>query len=116
MGMDDDIAAALPTAPPAAPARRAAAIDLALRRFDGEEEAPVRRPARHTFRYRFAGALVAATLVALVATPVARESMRQRPGVERSRAPPAVVANEPPQATKREPAADSVADEAEDAA
>ncbi|MEO7177803.1 MAG: tetratricopeptide repeat protein, partial [Allosphingosinicella sp.] len=110
-----DIAAALPTAPPPAPARRAAAIDLALRRFDGKTEAvPARAPVRRARHYRWVGALVAATLVALVAAPVARETMRQRPGAERSQPPAAVATNEPPPSAAPEPAADAVAGQATD--
>jgi hypothetical protein len=77
MAEDKDIALSLPKQPPAAPARREAAIDAALRRFDGADEAVVRptptRPAGGWSRINRPqlGALVAAGLVALIFAPVA---------------------------------------------
>jgi hypothetical protein len=89
---DDDISAALPRAPIPAPARRAQAIDAALRRFDGEAPAPV-RPAAATWRRPYVGALVAATLVAVIAGPLAWESLydptRPPPPAPRASNPPA---------------------------
>jgi hypothetical protein len=69
---DDDVAASLPRPPIPAPARRAAAISEALRRFDGGEARPARtgedrRPALWARPY--AGALAGAFLVALIGLP-----------------------------------------------
>ena len=81
MGSDDDIAAALPRPPLPAPARRAAAIEAAMRRFDGVDALPPepaaagrgpdaipwwRRPA-----LTYAGAFASIALVALIALPLA---------------------------------------------
>jgi hypothetical protein len=75
MATDDDLTALMPQPPPARPARREAAIELALRRFDGsgrQADLPTQRPAR-----RFEGlgrpqvvALVSVALVVLVSVPV----------------------------------------------
>ena len=87
MASDDDIAAFLPTPPQPAPGPRGIAIDAAMRRFDGREEAP-RAPARRasapsfwaTPRRGLAGALVAGLLVAIVGTPVAWRILRDYDG------------------------------------
>jgi len=81
MGSEDDIATSLPKAPIPAPARRAAAIEQAMRRFDAGGE-PLPAPAREPPPARsapwwtslgrpYAGALGAALLVALVGVPAA---------------------------------------------
>lgn len=99
---DDDISAALPRPPIPAPARRAAAMEAALRRFDGEAATPV-RPPRGLRRRPYVGVLIAATLVALVAVPLAWESVfdayRAPPpptAAREANPPPAVDAVEPP--------------------
>lgn len=79
MAGDRDLSSLLPDAPPPRPVRRTAAIETALRRFDGIPDAPVAAaapigPARPGWRQRFAGpqagALAAILLVALVGLPV----------------------------------------------
>jgi tetratricopeptide (TPR) repeat protein len=86
MGMEDDIAASLPQAPVPAPARRAAAIEQALQRFDAAgtpPPMPARRPGAAWsapwptwLGAPQAGALVAAALIAVVGVPVAWDSLR----------------------------------------
>lgn len=78
---DDPVALPLPQPPPPAPARREAAIGEALRRFDGDggagRAAPVRAaPGRGGFRPW--GALVAASLVAVIGLPVAWMSISEQ--------------------------------------
>lgn len=73
MSADRDLSALLPEAPPPRPARRDAAIEAALRRFDGEADAPPaaaphRRPA--LWRRPQIGVLIAASLVGVIALPV----------------------------------------------
>src|SRR4051812_21624894 len=106
MASDDDIAAFLPTPPQPAPAKRAAAIDAAMRRFDGVEDAPRAAPgrpgaARPPFwsvpRRGFAAAMLATFLVAIVGGPIAWNSMRERAqmgGVSPQAAPAAPPAAE----------------------
>jgi tetratricopeptide (TPR) repeat protein len=96
MRKDDDIAASLPRPPPAAPARREAAIAAALRRFDGEGPAVAAGAAGPgPWRWRvgrpYAGALAGAFLVALIALPLAWTSIpdRARDGGRGRRAEPA---------------------------
>lgn len=100
---DDDIAAALPRPPPPAPARREAAIAAAMRHFDGDEApARERRPAPAVlWRRPSFGALAGATLVALIALPLAWTSLDEQPYRDFGKAPPAR------QALSR-PAADAV--------
>lgn len=81
MGTEDDIAALLPTAPPPAPARRSAAIEQAMQRFDaagqerhraaGEPRRGRSAPWWSSLGQPYAGALAAAASLALVALPVA---------------------------------------------
>src|SRR5688500_17737371 len=81
MGGDDDIAAALPRPPLAAPARRDPAIAEALRRCDGGGALPsvsagTRHEAGSAFwwtrtRRAYAGAFASIALVALIALPIA---------------------------------------------
>lgn len=82
MDTDDDIAASLPEPPPPAPARRDAAIEAAMQRFDGKDEAahttaPRQRPTPWWTQLRSPqlGALVSAALVALVGVPAIWLSM-----------------------------------------
>jgi tetratricopeptide (TPR) repeat protein len=101
MGGDDDIAASLPRPPFPAPARREAAIEEALRRFDGGSARPPVSAGRQSgsrppgWRVRpYAAALAGALLVALVAVPAIWMSPGGRsvppgghgsPGTERAR-------------------------------
>jgi tetratricopeptide (TPR) repeat protein len=83
MGIEDDIAASLPTPPHPAPARRAAAIEQALRRFDGLEDAEQSAPGSQSARRRpmrlmtspYIGAFASFLLVALIGAPVLWNSM-----------------------------------------
>jgi len=118
MAADDDIAAALPQAPPPRPARRDSAIEAALRRFDGEGAAPLSpsrdRPDRAGW-IRIgrpqAGALVAAGLVAILALPFAWTSFQPGGGGSAGPAAPPV----PEAGAGNFAVADSAADEAEGA-
>lgn len=70
----DDLSLSLPDPPPPAPVRREAAINLALRRFDGVEEAtpPVKRrrpPGRPRLTRPYLGTALAVSLVVLIVTP-----------------------------------------------
>ena len=114
MVVEKDQSALLPNAPPPRPARREAAIEAALRKFDGAEEpAAVTEPRRSSWasghRPELAVAMAAA-LVVVVAIPVMRNQVptpegtatpiaQQRPRAvaEAPRAPPldAPVASEP---------------------
>lgn len=85
MAIDDPIA--LPKAPPPRPAARQAAIDAALRKFDGvEEAAPARsgRERRGLFGWASthrgpASALATAAIVAVVGLPIALATLRDSP-------------------------------------
>src|SRR6476661_7925880 len=87
MDRDEDIAAFLPTPPQPAPARRTAAIEAAMRRFDGDEApAPVTPPraarpasAWPTPRRAFAAAVLSAALIALIGGPIAWREMWRPP-------------------------------------
>ncbi|HEU0100452.1 MAG TPA: tetratricopeptide repeat protein [Allosphingosinicella sp.] len=88
---DDDIAAALPGPPFPAPARRRAAIEEALRRFDGGAAAPAAAPRRPAPWARpYAGALAGAFLVAVIGLPFVwtafddyeQDRARRRPAAE----------------------------------
>jgi tetratricopeptide (TPR) repeat protein len=125
MGSDDDIAASLPRPPLPAPARREAAIEEALRRFDGGgalPPAPTGRghpqrspPWRIWLDRPYAGALAGAFLVALIALPIAWMSLggpstdqgrHRSPGAVGEAAPgPAIAAADanPSPATGRPP-------------
>jgi hypothetical protein len=86
--MDDDLARSLPEPPPPRPARRDAAIEAALQRFDAGGEAPRVAPgprpatASPSWWTRIgrpqAGMLVTAALVAVIGVPVALTSIGQR--------------------------------------
>jgi len=113
VGQEGDDQLSLPVPPPPRPAARTAAIDAALRRFDGLEDQPAQPAPRpipwwSTIHRRPAGGLVAAALVAVIAIPVIQLSTRDphpesaietaQPGlaeVAPGIAPPATTANEP---------------------
>lgn len=74
MERDDDIAVSLPPAPPPAPAKREAAIEAALRQFDGDAPrtpATPTQPERRWLTRPQLGTLVAAALVAMIGAPIA---------------------------------------------
>ena len=83
MAVESDDPIALPKAPPPRPAARKAAIEAALRKFDGTEDAPP-EPARRPPLWagwagmdrRAAGALVTAALIAVVSIPVVLSTVR----------------------------------------
>ena len=92
MAIEDD-SISLPQPPPPRPAARKAAIDAALRRFDGiEDTAPAPAVGKPTQKWwvgmhrRPAGALVTAVAIAVVSVPVALITLRDQP---LSEAPPA---------------------------
>lgn len=98
MGSDDRIAASLPQPPLPAPARRTAAIEAALRRFDGEQATDAGGPRaraapwwRH-MDYRQVGALASIALVAVIALPLAWTSMDEGASLEQRAPPSASVA------------------------
>jgi len=71
---DPDLGNALPPPPPPAPARREAAIDAAMRRFDGRPAEPPARPAREAPFWRRQpqmGAFVTLGLMAVIGGPLA---------------------------------------------
>lgn len=78
MAGDDDLSALLPEPPPPRNARRDAAIEAAMLRFDGGEPAAVAapsRPARSTSRWSLIGrpqfgALLTAALVGVIVVPI----------------------------------------------
>jgi hypothetical protein len=93
VGVHSDDPIALPQAPPPRPAARRAAIEAALRKFDGAEDAP-QEPARKPALWagwagkdrRVAGALVTAALIAVVSIPLVLTTVRDN--VPPSVAPP----------------------------
>ena len=108
MAADDDIAPLLPTPPQPAPAKRIAAIEAAMRRFDGTEEPPHAAPRPATPprgarpmsgwpapRRAFAGAILSAALIALIGGPIAWQKMWQPPVAQNSRRPAAPAAAAP---------------------
>lgn len=83
MAGDEDLAHSLPAPPPPAPARREAAIEVALRRFDGSERAPAvaGRPGRGWQASRpQLGTLAGVSLALLVGVPLAVQTLNQRSG------------------------------------
>lgn len=92
---DDDIARLLPEPPPPRASRREAAIEAAMRRFDGEAAAPVVQPARAPVWTRISRTQVAAfaslALVAVVGIPLAL-TVLEREHAANQPAPAPVVA------------------------
>src|SRR5690349_7198975 len=93
MAEHDDIAASLPRPPPPSPARRDRAIEMAMRRFDGEEpagSAPAGKRAASGWWPRLTrpqvGAFITLVIVAAVGLPLAWQSWNQWPSV-----PPAQI-------------------------
>lgn len=83
MGQDGDLPVSLPSPPPPRPAARREAIDAALRRFDGIEEAPAKsrasRPGWVAMNRRPIGALAAAAVVAILGIPAIQIAIRDNP-------------------------------------
>ncbi len=114
MGEDDDIARSLPQPPPPRPDRRMAAIDAALRRFDGAGDAPrgagAARPASRPTRWWTSisgpqlGVLVSAALVLAIGVPAALISVGER-SVPPVRQTPQPVAEAPHKPIAAAPAA-----------
>ena len=107
MAIHSDDLVSLPGPPPPRPAARKAAIDAALRKFDGIEEIAGRsgagRPPTWATMYRRPlGALVTAALVAVISIPAIQVALRDDP--------PEVVteAGEPPVAQPVQNSADTV--------
>jgi hypothetical protein len=100
MVTDSDDMISLPGPPPPRPAARQAAIDAALRKFDGIGEASTERGVGErptwirwaTMDWRPAGALVTAALVAVISIPVIQDAMRdQSPSMVPQAGEPKVV-------------------------
>src|SRR5690349_20350772 len=114
MAGEEDRSTWLPKPPPPRPARREAAIDAALRKFDGEEAAaPVtERPERQpwTRRPQFAVA-ASALLLVIVGIPAALIGLRNSPRTVEQRSSPPAVRYEPaaPPAPALPPAAQTPA-------
>src|SRR4051812_4260541 len=104
MPADDDIARLLPEPPPPRAVRRDAAIEAAMRRFDGEAAAPVaaagpawQLPSWARMRRAQIGVFASIALVAVLGIPLALTSLQQRfpapsepvpvPGVAQKTAP-----------------------------
>ena len=92
MGQEGDDIFSLPAPPPPRPAARREAIQTALRKFDGIEDAPAERAARErpiswsTVYRRPAGAFATVALIAIISIPAIQIALRDRPAAE---APPA---------------------------
>jgi hypothetical protein len=98
---EKDQSAWLPEPPPPRPARRDAAIEAALRKFDGSDEpaaAPQRPRASWPSRHRPAfAALVSATLLVIIGVPAAIIGLRNAPSPSERPAPQVAMRNrEPP--------------------
>ncbi len=95
MAIDGDDIIALPQPPPPRPAARRAAIEAALQKFDGTEEASVKPTRRPMFAgwgvkdRRAMGALATAALIAVVSVPLALTTLRDN-------VPPSVTPAEVP--------------------
>ncbi|HET9335128.1 MAG TPA: hypothetical protein VFO12_01830 [Sphingomicrobium sp.] len=125
MGEPGDDIVSLPVPPPPRPAARREAIEAALRKFDGIEDAPL-RPARRprwsfaNLNRRPAGALVAATLIAVIAIPAMQVALRNDPQSEVAEnrepvpvspdSPAAITASESPPVATDEPVGGAVAE------
>lgn len=100
MAIDSDDPISLPAPPPPRPAARRKAIETAMRRFDGIEEAasgkagkPPARTGWATMHRRPFGALVTAAVVAVVSVPVALIVLRdQAPSVSQEVVPDQIQA------------------------
>jgi hypothetical protein len=86
MTIDSDDMISLPVPPPPRPAARRAAIDAALRKFDGIEDPLTRRDVRRPSLARWAsshrrpvGALVTVALVAVISIPAIQVALRDHP-------------------------------------
>lgn len=81
MAIDSDSPISLPTPPPPRLAPRREAIDAALRKFDGVEDAPAKPPARPWWasHQRQVGALATAAIIAVVSIPVALTVLKDQP-------------------------------------
>jgi hypothetical protein len=98
VAVDSDDPIALPQAPPPRPAARRAAIEAALRKFDGVEDAP-REPARKPPLWaglagmdrRATGALVTAALIAVVSIPVVLTTVRDNVPLSVTPSPPSAA-------------------------
>ena len=96
MAADNDQRGWLPEPPPARPARREAAIESALRRFDGVGEPAAAKPRASTWSRRHRPQLAFATsamLVLVLAVPATLVGLRERESVSGDY-PPAQVAQE----------------------
>jgi len=94
MPIEDDLSVSLPKLPPPNPARREAAIDAALRRFDGREEVARDRPGAPSLlwsarlRQPQFGVVLSVVIVAAIGLPAALIAIRDRS--------PAIVTSAPP--------------------
>ena len=81
MAIDSDNPVSLPTPPPPRPAARREAIDAAMRKFDGVEDAPRKQPAASwwTSNRRQFGALATAVVIAVISVPVAVMVLQNQP-------------------------------------
>ena len=118
MGQDSDDLVSLPAPPPPNPAARRSAIDTALRKFDGIEDAAPVHPSPWQWaatHRRATGGLVTAALIALVSVPAIQVALRDQPKEAASEeavfdrspsaepaAPDAATLSEPPAAAERE--------------
>ena len=126
MAVDSDDPIVLPQAPPPRPAARRAAMEAALRKFDGVEDAPLEPTRKPPLRAgwpavdrRAAGALATAALIAVVSIPLVLTTVRDNVPPSVTPSPPSVSgpaevlteADAPmrPQTETRRPAEASVA-------
>src|SRR5947208_14646411 len=108
MAVEKDQSAWLPEPPPPRPARRDAAIDAALRRFDGiEEPAPgarERRPSWARAHRPQMAVMVSALLLMIVGIPAALIGLRNAPSPPASSPPPVNATEAPAPPAERAPA------------
>jgi hypothetical protein len=106
LGQQGDDIVSLPAPPPPNPAARRSAIDAALRKFDGVEDAdaprtPQRRPRIFDWassHKRATGGLVTAALIAIVGIPAMQIALRDQPpetALERAAPSPVGAGTEP---------------------
>src|SRR5437762_2973021 len=108
MAVEKDQSAWLPEPPPPRPARRDAAIDAALRKFDRiDEPAPGARERRpswaRTHRPQMA-VMVSALLLMIVGIPAALIGLRNPPSPSERSSPPVVTYEAPAPPAQRAPA------------